>query len=81
MGSINANMGVPRTGLLVACLESSGRLQIFKTRYSDLTDCSQCTVYMHELDPRGQIIVRACQLSPLHMEAAFTRSEVIGVGC
>lgn len=24
MGSINVNMGVPRTSLLVACLESSG---------------------------------------------------------
>jgi hypothetical protein len=24
MGSINVNMGVPRPGLLVACLESSG---------------------------------------------------------
>lgn len=53
MGSINANMGVPRTGLLVACLESSGRHQIFKTRYSNLTHCTQYTAYIHELDRRG----------------------------
>lgn len=61
MGSINANMGVPRTGLLVACLVSSGRLQIFTSRYSSLTHCSQCTEYIHELDPRGQIVATACQ--------------------
>jgi hypothetical protein len=61
MGSINANMGVPRTGLLVACLERSGQLQIFKTRYSKLTHCSQYTVYIHELNTGGQILATACQ--------------------
>jgi hypothetical protein len=39
MGSINVNMGVPRPGLLVACLESCGasRLQT-ETLHIDLDD-------------------------------------------
>lgn len=39
MGSINANMGVPRTGLLVACLESFGFSRLLKvTLYIDPED-------------------------------------------
>jgi hypothetical protein len=49
MGSINVNMGVPRTGLLAACLESSGFSRLLTaTFHIDTVDLYAHVLYRHQ---------------------------------